>query len=80
MDKYLFLSEMNRAGYSTQESLAKKLGVSYKTVNNHINGITKVSTEEAVKYCNVLGIYDDHKIVQIFLPNVSRKRDRVRDG
>lgn len=66
MDKYIFLREMENAGFKTQREFAKYVGISYKTLNNHLNGITKVSTEDATRYCNALKIHDDDKIVRIF--------------
>lgn len=78
MDKYLFLSEMKKAGYKSQKSFAKKLGISEKVLSNHLNGITKVSTEEAARYCEALNIRDETKVIQIFLSRVSLNRDYMR--
>lgn len=75
MDKYLFLREMNRVGFESQKKFAEYIGVSEKTLNNHLNNITKVNTEDAAKYCKALKIEDSEKIVRIFLHSMSLKRD-----
>ena len=66
VDKYLFLREMNRVGFESQKKFAEYIGVSEKTLNNHLNNITKVNTEDAAKYCKALKIEDSEKIVRIF--------------
>ena len=66
MDKYLFLREMNKAGVDSQKKFAKHLKISEKTLNNHLNNVTKVNTEYAVKYCEALNIIDCEMIVRIF--------------
>lgn len=67
MDKYLFLKKMQQAGFSTQKDFAKHLNISDKVLSNHLNGITKVSTEDVAKYCKALNITESKEIVSIFL-------------
>lgn len=71
MDKYLFLKKMESAGYNTQKELALHLNISEKVLSNHLNGITKLSTEDVAKYCKELNITDSNDVVSIFLPKVS---------
>ena len=71
MNKFLFLSEMENAGFNSQRSFAKKANTSYKVLCNHINGVTKVSTDDVVRYCNTLNLKDPSKIINIFLCDLS---------
>ena len=71
MNKFLFLSEMENAGFNSQRSFAKKANISYKVLCNHINGVTKVSTDDVVRYCNTLNLKDPSKIINIFLCDLS---------
>ena len=44
MNKFLFLSEMEYAGFNSQRSFAKQANTSYKVLCNHINGVTTNKT------------------------------------
>lgn len=57
---------MENAGYENQKSFAKEVGISYKKLNNQLNGKSSVTTEDAVQYCRALGINDNDTIVSIF--------------
>lgn len=67
MNKFLFLNEMNNAGFDSQKNFCKIANTSYKVLGNHLNGVTKVSTEDVVRYCNALKLKDPTKIISIFL-------------
>lgn len=69
MDKYLFLKKMERAGFSTQKDFANYLNISEKVLSNHINGVTKLGTEDVARYCKALSITESEEIVSIFLPH-----------
>lgn len=67
MNKYKFLEAINEAGLN-QRTLALKTEKSYRVVNNHINGITKIGLDDIKDYSLALGIQNDPvKIYQIFL-------------
>ncbi len=51
----------------SQIQLAKRLGMSKNTLNAKINGRAKISTDEAKKMCEVLGIENESEKVEIFL-------------
>lgn len=57
---------LERAGY-TQVSFASKLGYSKNTLNNKINGRSKVTTDEIIKMCEFLSITSNEEKVKIFL-------------
>lgn len=59
-------SEMVRAGFS-QNTFAKRLGMSINTLNAKINGKAKISTDEAKSMCDILGINTEKEKVEIFL-------------
>ena len=69
---------MNKAGVRFAKKFAKHLKISEKTLNNHLNNVTKVNTEYAVKYCRALNIIDCEMIVRIFY-TMSRKGHREVD-
>lgn len=52
----------------TQAFLAKKTGIPYKTINDIVNGVTKVSAENLGKISQALGVSAD-----IFLNQKSEK-------
>lgn len=55
-----------RAGY-TQETLAKKMDMSVNTLNAKVNAKAKITTDEALNMCGILGIEDDSEKIEIFL-------------
>ncbi|MBR3960845.1 MAG: helix-turn-helix transcriptional regulator [Clostridia bacterium] len=55
----------------TQKELAKKLGISKNTVNSKINGKGHFDTEQAIKICEILGVDEPERKVEIFLPKSS---------
>lgn len=57
---------LERAGY-TQVSFSLKMGYSKNTLNNKINGRSKVTTAEVIKMCEMLGITSNEEKVKIFL-------------
>ena len=55
----------------SQRKLAKKLGVSKNTINLKLNGRGCFDTEQATHICEILGIEDAEKKVEIFLSKPS---------
>ena len=54
------------AGY-TQRTLAPAMGMSKNTLNAKVNGRAPVYCDEALRFCEVLGISDPNDKVEIFL-------------
>ena len=55
----------------SQRKLAKMLGISKNTINLKLNGKGCFDTEQATNICEILGIDDAEKRVEIFLPKSS---------
>ena len=51
----------------TQREVAKRANISKSVFNAKINGLRAFDTDEAVRICEVLGIDDDRKKIEIFL-------------
>lgn len=66
MDKMLLKAWLTKTEVK-QEELADLLGVTRNTVSRKINGSVKVTTDEAKKICDYLGIYDLDERAKIFL-------------
>ena len=54
------------AGY-TQKTLAPDMKMSLNTLNAKVNGRAPIYCDEALRFCNVLGINDPIEKVEIFL-------------
>ncbi|MFQ9922055.1 MAG: helix-turn-helix transcriptional regulator [Beduini sp.] len=74
MNKKLFKAKLVEKGI-TQKELAKARGCTLNTINRIVNGHIKMSTEDAVFFCNILGIANDEEKCKIFLNSSSQKRD-----
>lgn len=61
-----FKGAIARAGY-TQESLAKEMDMSPNTLNAKVNGNSRITVDEVVKFCEVLSIDNDSEKIEIFL-------------
>ena len=59
------------AGY-TQKSFAEKLGISKNSLNLKVNGRSNFTLDEVDKICEILGISDVSKKVEIFLETQSQ--------
>ena len=66
MKANLLRAEMAMKGMSQRE-VAEKAQISKSTFSAKINGQRPFDTEEAVRVCDVLGIIDNAKKVEIFL-------------
>lgn len=55
-----------------QNALAKAFGISVQALNKKLNGITKTTVDDAVKFCNILEITDNEKKCEIFLSTPSQ--------
>lgn len=72
MNKYGLLGKIAENNLS-QRSLAKSLGVSKNTVNSWINNRSPISTDRIIEICQLLHITDPVDVVNIFLPELTRK-------
>lgn len=61
-----FKGAIARAGH-TQESLAKEMDMSPNTLNAKVNGNSRITVDEVVKFCEVLSIDNDSEKIEIFL-------------
>ena len=52
--------------------LAKALNISTQAVGKKISGKTKITVDDAIVFCDVIGITDNHKKCEIFLTTVSQ--------
>lgn len=66
MKANLLRAEMAMKGMSQRE-VAEKAQISKSTFSAKINGQRPFDTDEAVRVCDVLGIIDNAKKVEIFL-------------
>ena len=55
-----------RSGH-TQTSLSQKLGMSRNALSAKVNGRSPITTEEAKRICQELGIVNDQEKIEIFL-------------
>lgn len=55
-----------RSGH-TQTSLSQKLGMSQNALSAKVNGRSPITTEEAKRICQELGIVNDQEKIEIFL-------------
>lgn len=74
MNTKLFKAKLVEKGI-TQKELAKVRGCTPNTINRMVNGHIKMSTEDAIFFCDILGISDEEEKCKIFLNNPSQKRD-----
>lgn len=66
MQGNLLRAELALKGMSQRE-VAEKANISKSAFNAKINGLRPFDTDEAVRVCDVLGIIDNAKKVEIFL-------------
>lgn len=66
MQANLLRAEMALKGMSQRE-LAKRANISKSALSAKINGQRPFDTDEAVRVCDVLGIMENAKKVEIFL-------------
>lgn len=56
-----------------QSSLAKAFGISTQALSKKLNGTTKTTVDDAIKFCNILQITDNETKCEIFLTTPSQK-------
>jgi DNA-binding XRE family transcriptional regulator len=74
MNKYKLLGKMAENDYS-QRKLAKELKVSKTTINSWVNNNSPMPLNRIVEVCQLLNITDPSDIVNIFLPELTRKSE-----
>lgn len=55
-----------------QNALAKAFGISTQALNKKLNGTTKTTVDDAVKFCDILRITDNETKCEIFLTSPSQ--------
>jgi plasmid maintenance system antidote protein VapI len=71
MQGNLLRAEIAAQGLSCRE-VAERANISRSAFSAKINGQRPFDTDEAVRVCNVLGIVDNRKKVEIFLTTPSQ--------
>ncbi len=51
----------------SKSAIAMEFGISIQALNKKLRGETKMTTDDAEKLCDVLGIYDNSEKAEIFL-------------
>lgn len=50
-----------------KKTLADKFGITQQAMGKKLTGKTKMTVDDAMKFCDILMIYDDKEKVEIFL-------------
>lgn len=54
----------------TQRTLAERMDMNKDTLNAKINGKRPMTDGDIVKMCRALGVKDDRKVIELFLPEL----------
>ncbi len=50
-----------------KKDLAKSFGITVQALNKKLRGLTKITTDDALKFCEILNISNDSEKTEIFL-------------
>ncbi len=68
IDSKCLKRQIDKAGY-TQNTLAKRIGVSKNTMSSKINGKSEFTIDNIERICKTLNISSKDELIKIFFPN-----------